>query len=386
MQITNHLLALLLLTSIAALIGCQKSNLENTKSEPIQQPLVNELVSGSPFSPGYRWTFQDQNGGQTYLETTMGKQIGDVKTTKLRAKGDSLFWTHEMYVNVANGELRQIATEFQGKLSIESPPQVLISNSLAVGNQWHCKSESKDGYSSTEFTANVRKQESIVVPAGTFETMMIEYSLGFHFGTEYDMRIWFNDEVGIVKIEKWRKSTLGEKEDIQPYSYELATVERIADAHRIDYPSEQIGIEKLPKNVVAPDGQLTLFADYDDVWQNHIVLYLVNKTDNEVNVPAQDSDLYVKLESRTNEGDWVRAQTHQSSSCGNSYHTLVLKPNTFISLLGFLPSKGRKQTARYKFCNLLQLESNVGEVLIDDQIINEAAKDLWIRFPSNSVR
>ena len=234
---------------MATQIGCQKATQQNAESELLQQSLPNRIVNNSPFSAGYRWTFLGPKGERMFLETSTGKQIGDAKTIKFRTKGDSLFWTHEMYINVVDGKLKQVATGFQDSLFIESPSPILFQDSLAVGKQWHCKSESKDGSSSTEFTADVRQRESTTVPAGTFETTMIEYSLGFHFGTEHDLRIWFNDEVGIVKIEKWRKSTLGKKEDMQPIGYELENVERVADAHRIDYPSELIGIDNLPDNV-----------------------------------------------------------------------------------------------------------------------------------------
>ena len=54
---------------------------------------------------------------------------------------------------------------------------------------------------------------------------------------------------------------------------------------------------------------------------------------------------------------------------------MILKPNTFVSLLGFVPSKGRKQTASYKLYSSLGIESNVGELLIDDQLISDARTD-----------
>lgn len=371
----KYLLTLFLAITLTALGGCQETDRQDAESNPPQKSVIDELASGTLFSPGYRWTYQGPEGQTMYLETTNGKMIDGKETTKLRTKGASLFWSQELYIQVADGELRQIATGFSDSLFVKLPPPVLYKHSLTVGKQWHCKSESEDGSSSTEFTAEVKEQESITVPAGTFETLMVEYTLGFHFGTEQDLRIWFNDDVGIVKIERWQKSTLGNKESMPPIVYELERIERLADAHRIDYPSELLEINELPKQVVAPDGQLTLFADYDDVWRNQVVLYLVNKTDKEIDVPAQDNDLYVKMETQNSQGEWVRAQTHRNSWCGNSYRMVRLKPNTFITLLGFQPTHGRKQTARYKIYSLLKTESNVGELLIDERLIDEAKND-----------
>src|SRR5258708_1073165 len=52
----------------------------------------------------------------------------------------------------------------------------------------------------------------------------------------------------------------------------------------------------LPRHIPAPQGVLTLFADYPAAGQLGIPLYLVNRTSSAVSFPAQDGDIYLKLE------------------------------------------------------------------------------------------
>ena len=370
-----YITLLMLVTCWASIIGCNQGN-QTTNATRVSEETDLKQTNGSPLPPGFRWTYGGNNGLLMFLETSVGKKISDVETLKLRTKGDSLFWSSELYVNWSDEGLRQIGKGCFGSVSLERDPFILLPKKLKVGQEWHRKSETVDGDTSSGMAAKVIKRESITVPAGKFNTLMIEYTLGFHFGTEQDFRIWLDDEIGIVRIEKWQRSTLGEKEAMEnPVVYELQTKEPLETAHRIDYPSKPIANDQLPKNVVAPEGQLTLFADYNDLWRQQVVLYLVNKTKEEVSIPAQDSDLYVKLETQTESGQWVRAQTHQRSWCGNSYHSRTLKPGNFITLLGFQPRRGQKQPARFSFYSDVEAVSNIGELRIDKTIITAAQTD-----------
>lgn len=74
----------------------------------------------------------------------------------------------------------------------------------------------------------------------------------------------------------------------------------------------------LPKQVPAPKGELTLFADYAAADKDGVPLYLINRTDRIASFPAQDGDIYLKLEHRLSDGTWERAQSHAYSNCGNS--------------------------------------------------------------------
>ena len=48
-------------------------------------------------------------------------------------------------------------------------------------------------------------------------------------------------------------------------------------------------------------------------------VYLINAGTNDVDLGAQDGDVYLKLEVMDAQGRWVRAQPHAFSWCGNSY-------------------------------------------------------------------
>lgn len=104
----------------------------------------------------------------------------------------------------------------------------------------------------------------------------------------------------------------------------------------------------LPKHVVAPKGELTLFADFDHRDpEMGIPLYLVNRTVKIQSIPVQDEDPYTKLEFQEKEGFWVRAQTHRDSFCGNSYYSRDLKPGEFFLFSGYSPASGTKAKIRY---------------------------------------
>lgn len=96
----------------------------------------------------------------------------------------------------------------------------------------------------------------------------------------------------------------------------------------LNFPAPDVS---LPKNVVAPEGKLTLFADFDATDGRGVPLYLVNRTFQKVSLSAQDSDIYVKLEYRRKDGVWERAQVHVGSDCGNSYVNVDLPPRQYFN-------------------------------------------------------
>ena len=97
---------------------------------------------------------------------------------------------------------------------------------------------------------------------------------------------------------------------------------------------------ELPTQVIAGEGQLTLFADFANPGKNCFPLYLVNRTDKPVAIPSQDGGLYLKLTYETADGYWQRAQSHTSSDCGNSYFPLILSPGQHFKTLGYQPKTG----------------------------------------------
>src|SRR6185503_7126171 len=68
-------------------------------------------------------------------------------------------------------------------------------------------------------------------------------------------------------------------------------------------------IAELPVGVSAPEGQLTLHADYASARDQRVTVYLINRTGRTIDLPNQDGDPYLKLEAQTGSaGPWERAQ------------------------------------------------------------------------------
>jgi len=142
-----------------------------------------------------------------------------------------------------------------------------------------------------------------------------------------------------------------------------------------NYRERVFSVRNLPASVDAPDGKLTLFADYGDETGEGIALYVVNRTNEECQVPFQDGDIYAKREVRLPDGTWQRAQTHRYSFCGNSYGILHLQPGQFLNLRGFRSSAGEKYAVRYRLYGTLDASSNIGTGNVPRDQINEAAGD-----------
>ncbi len=137
-----------------------------------------------------------------------------------------------------------------------------------------------------------------------------------------------------------------------------ALTNRVRDAERV---------EDLPAHVIAPAGEITLFADFGDVRGDGVVLYLVNRTNRRLAFHAQDGDLYVKLEV-WERAAWERAQSHLSSDCGNSYAwSPSLRPGEFFRFLGTYPSNGELRKVRYRMYedSAFTLHENTPDKFVD---------------------
>ena len=71
--------------------------------------------------------------------------------------------------------------------------------------------------------------------------------------------------------------------------------------HRTASPGKPIS--QLPGDVPAPDGELSLCADYSDVRGDHVALYLINRTANTIWLMGGDGNAFVKLEASTDPVD-----------------------------------------------------------------------------------
>lgn len=143
----------------------------------------------------------------------------------------------------------------------------------------------------------------------------------------------------------------------------------------------------LPARVVAPDGEITLYADYERAEAGRIPVYFVNRSGRPIETPHQDGDLYLKQEYRNDAGEWVRAQPHTYSWCGNSYFAIPPMPDgRYRVLSGTCPIAGKPARIRYRLYSpspLRQLVSNETDGFIDERAVAEAAIDVMaVRFGS----
>lgn len=134
-------------------------------------------------------------------------------------------------------------------------------------------------------------------------------------------------------------------------------------------------ISDLPGGVEAPAGVITLWADYEAAGADEVPIYLVNRTADPIELPAEDGDPYVELEARTDDDRWRRAQRHVFSDCGLSYQPIVLAPGEFLRLRQWFPSEGEPAEVRYAIHGDLELSSNVGAGHIDRKELEAARLD-----------
>ena len=134
----------------------------------------------------------------------------------------------------------------------------------------------------------------------------------------------------------------------------------------------------LPSHIDTPDGQVSLVADYGSKQINgQVPVYLVNKSLTDLALNSQDGDIYLKLEYRDSEGNWVRAQPHGYSWCGNSYMTRIVQRGHYLLVDGYQAGNGVAHTVRYKlYSQDISLVSNTGIGLASHLDIKRASSDV----------
>ena len=100
------------------------------------------------------------------------------------------------------------------------------------------------------------------------------------------------------------------------------------------------------------------------VYKNNIghTLYLINTTDKNVDLSAQDSRLDIKAEVKSKVGLWTEITYLPSSWCGNSYHSITLGSDEYWEFVQPIFKGSFKTTLRYK----LELEDNT---IVSNEII-----------------
>jgi len=154
-----------------------------------------------------------------------------------------------------------------------------------------------------------------------------------------------------------------------PFYFELCWTKHFPELSFSNYP--------VPDKVEAPFGKLTLYADYTESSEGTLLLYVINRTFKEVELSSQDGSIYTKLEYKTDQGDWERAQPHLYSWCGNSYdNPIKLSPGEYRKFVGYIPKSGELKEIRYKrYADDVPLVSNIGTGYIRAKDVDAARND-----------
>jgi len=328
---------------------------------------------GFPLRHGFRWTYRITGGvsGREaewfYLETHPGPEIDGERTTRLAVKEMEISrWgdMSDLYLTKRGAALFQHAKGNDFPREVFPKRRQRLPDAFVQGDR-------------LPFAATALDQEDVRVPAGDFTGWKIKYGHDWLFGTEHDLCVYYTPGIGLVKLDAWREPTGRENTPLpRPITAELVRIEPLSTAHRVDFPSAPEPVARLPGSAVAPDGQLTLFADYEDVWEDQVVVYAINKTSEAVDLPAEEGKIYLKLEAWSSDGRWERAQKHSYSFCGNASDIpLTIEPGHFMAFLGYRPEKGETREVRYRLYDSLGLASNAGRGPVDPVDILRARYD-----------
>ena len=113
---------------------------------------------------------------------------------------------------------------------------------------------------------------------------------------------------------------------------------------------------ELPGHIKSVSGKVVLVADFTHKdTEGKIPVYLINGSEKSIKLMAQDGDVYLKLETRDEDGKWRRAQPHAFSWCGNSYYEETLLPKHSIHF-DFPLFEG---TVKTKMCAIIDYQVKV---------------------------
>lgn len=116
------------------------------------------------------------------------------------------------------------------------------------------------------------------------------------------------------------------------------------------YDWQPRSLDKIKNATSWPQGKISLYpigymnvardAGIEAPKAGQVTVLLINDTDDSLEVPTQDGDIYLKLEVNL-DGKWRRAQWHRYSWCGNSYTSRGLPPRSYVPVFGYQPTVGR---------------------------------------------
>jgi hypothetical protein len=155
----------------------------------------------------------------------------------------------------------------------------------------------------------------------------------------------------------------------------LATIVSVA----ADVPVQPVGdpLAKLPANVKAEKGKLTLFADFSDKKLAGIPVYIINRTGKPVTLQHSINDFLVVLEYESAPNTWPRAEPRRMiSGCGLMPMQFELADESFVERTSYFPQEGKKAKVRYAmYRQPFEVASNVGDGFIVEEEVRKAKSD-----------
>ncbi|NLY76032.1 MAG: hypothetical protein GX075_12140 [Firmicutes bacterium] len=125
------------------------------------------------------------------LVVVNGQTGQDIKTTVFFNKTPVMEVT---YIYNEDGLFRTKQISAEGVETL-NPKQMVLASKLAVGTGWDWKAA--DGQAKE--TTKVIGFEEVIVPAGTFQTLLVQYEGVDKSGAEFREKAWFAKGVGYVK-------------------------------------------------------------------------------------------------------------------------------------------------------------------------------------------
>lgn len=142
---------------------------------------------------------------------------------------------------------------------------------------------------------------------------------------------------------------------------------------------------ELPPQVVAPEGQFTLFADFGKQTPEFCPIYLVNRTSRPVMLLRHGG---LKLTRASEDGKWERAQSHYyGARCFSGDFAYSLSPGQHLIVPGYVPPHGTPGRVRYQLFDDLYDNpvSNEGPGLWSARDVEDATRAEAIREQLNAM-
>lgn len=141
-------------------------------------------------------------------------------------------------------------------------------------------------------------------------------------------------------------------------------------------PAQDIrSVSELPGYVPVIRDSIYLYADFNNIRNETIQVYLINNTDVDFNIDGYQIPL-IQQEFRDGDSIWRRSQSYNYGWCGTQYsYYLNIKPSEFVIIQRSFPSKGVKKKVRYNFYGRDIRYSNTGQGRISPDEVKEAEYD-----------